>query len=242
MANSEYDRWVNNELAMLTPDRAWQPDASARLAEVNVKRLADRSRRIRATGAVVAIAVAFVSLPITRAFAARCVEACLSVTTSVSQLWNDDGPEAHAPRVTGFAIGNLSPDLAGVDRSGAPVSLLALRGHIVVVNFWATWCQPCKAEIPELNDIQARFGTNGVDVIGVSIDDEGWSVIDPFAAQQDMQYRVALADDRILAAFGGVGNVPTTFVIGRDGRILIKRVGILTEGNERNQILQLLER
>jgi peroxiredoxin len=249
MANSEtttnpndLGHWVDDRLDALTPDPDWQPMASAHLPSVAPRQAADRRRRLRWTGAAIAVATVLWFVPITRAIAARCLEACVSATTSVTQLWRADEPEASAPRVVGLSIGDIAPDFAGLDRTGQPVRLSSLRGRMVVLNFWATWCGPCKVEIPMLNDLQTRFGASGAAVIGVSIDDTGWQAISEFVTEQDIRYTVTLADDATTQAFGGIGEVPMTLLIDRDGRIIVKRIGVLTEGGDREQIARLLER
>jgi cytochrome c biogenesis protein CcmG/thiol:disulfide interchange protein DsbE len=151
------------------------------------------------------------------------------VTSRVAQWWRADEPGAAVPRVVGAAVGDLAPDLVGLDSQGAPIHLSSHRGRVVVLNFWATWCGPCLAEIPLLNDLQARYGSQGVDVIGVSVDEGGWPVVAPFADKLKIAYPLALSNDEVAAAFGGLSEVPATFVIDREGRIVIKRVGVLSE-------------
>ena len=112
------DPWVDDRLAALTPEQSWQPTASAHLGSVESRRVAARTRRLKWAGAVVAATTVCVSVPVTRTFAARCLEACVSATTSVSQLWRADEPEAGAPKVTGVAIGDIAPDEVGADRDG----------------------------------------------------------------------------------------------------------------------------
>jgi thiol-disulfide isomerase/thioredoxin len=225
------DPWVNDRLAtLLTPERAdeWQPDANASLSVARARETMRRARRIRlAAGGVVAAAV-LVSVPGTRALGAKCVGACVAVTTRAAQRWSGGEPDAARPPVTGALVGDIAPDVVGLDAHGAPVHLSGLRGRVVVLNFWATWCGPCLAEIPVLNDLGQRYGSQ-VEVIGVSLDEDGWTAIDTFRTDHPMNYPLALANDDVLASFGGVDQLPATFVIDRTGRIVIKRVGLLTE-------------
>ena len=235
------DPWVDDRLAALTPDPSWQPVASAHLGSVESRRAAARNRRLKWAGAVVAVTTICMSVPVTRTFAAKCLEACVSATTSVSQLWRADEPEASAPRVTGMTIGDIAPDEVGVDRDGNAQRLSSRRGKFVVLNFWATWCAPCLAEIPLLNDLQSRLGPTGVEVIGVSIDDTGWADVNNFVSAQRIGYTVTLADAQTIEAFGGVNQLPMTMVIDRNGRIVAKHVGLVTErGDFHQQIERLL--
>ncbi|HXT70439.1 MAG TPA: TlpA disulfide reductase family protein [Vicinamibacterales bacterium] len=233
---------VDRRLALLTPDPNWQPIASTRRAAVDERRAAGRAARLRWSGAAIATAGIIAFVPVTRTFAARCIEACVNATTSVSQLWRADEPEANTPKAIGLTVGDIAPDLAGLTSTGEAARLSSLLGRVVVLNFWATWCGPCKAEIPMLRALQARFRASGLEVIGVSIDDDGWKAVNAFVAEQGIDYRITLADEDTLQAFGGVSEVPLTLVIDRDGRIIIKRVGVLTEGTDYDQIVRLLER
>jgi thiol-disulfide isomerase/thioredoxin len=220
-------RWVDDRLSALAPVHDLQPNATGLLPRLHARRAALRARRLRWTGAVAAIVVIVVSVPVTRAFAARCLEACVS---GVSQLWRADEPLANAPKVTGFELGSLAPDVAGTDEAGRPVSLIARRGHVVVVNFWATWCGPCRAETPVLNSLVDRYGARGLDVIGVSLDQDGWTAIKPFVESQSVTYPMVLGNDAVAATFGGVPELPATFVIDPDGVIVAKLVGQMREG------------
>jgi len=240
MAQSErivVDSWVDTRLAALTPDRQWEPSASARLAEVNARRAADASRRRRWMVAAAAPVMLAVSLPGTRAAGARCFSACVAVPSRATQLWRADEPFAGRPPAPGSALGDLASDMLGTDAQGAPVRLSSFRGRVVIVNFWATWCPPCRTEIPRLNALRSRYAADGLEVIGVSIDEDGWSAVTPFAAAQEIDYPLALANENVTSAYGGVTALPTTFVIDRDGRIVQKIVGQLID--EKGDALQI---
>jgi peroxiredoxin len=245
MANNdrvETDSWVDAQLTALAPDENWQPNAAARLADVNARRVAGSSRRLRWMAAAGVMMIAGVSIPEARAVGSRCLDACVAATSLATQLWHGDEPEARRPPAVGVTLGDLAPDLLGLDSRGTPISLSTLRGHVVVVNFWATWCPPCKAEIPRLNDLQSRYGAQGLDVVGVSVDEGGWAVVAPFAAEQQISYTLALATDEVTTAFGGVTALPMTVVIDRDGRIVRKMVGqLFGEHGETLQIDRLVQ-
>lgn len=226
---NDFDRWVNDRLASLAPT-PWQPDLQGRLADLHRVRTRTQRRRLRWTGAAVVATAVCVSLPVTRAFGARCVEACVYTTARMSQWWRAEEPAASAPKVVGATLGDLAPDLLGTRASGASLSLASLRGHVVVVNFWATWCGPCLGEIPLLNALQTRLGSQGLDVVGVSLDQEGWPALTSFIDHQAMTYPVVLGSDDIAASYGGVAALPATFVIDRDGVIVAKVEGPIRPG------------
>jgi thiol-disulfide isomerase/thioredoxin len=134
-------------------------------------------------------------------------------------------------------------DEVGADRDGNAQRLSSRGGKFVVLNFWATWCAPCKIEIPLMNDLQSRFGPTGVEVIGVSIDETGWADVNNFVSEQRIGYTVTLADAQMIEAFGGVNQLPMTMVIDRNGRIIAKHIGLLTErGDFYQQIERMLVR
>jgi thiol-disulfide isomerase/thioredoxin len=118
------------------------------------------------------------------------------------------------------------------DMNGKKVDLAAYKGKVVLLDFWATWCGPCKAEIPNFVDLQKQYGSKGLAVLGVSVDDTV-DKLKPFAAEFKMNYPVlvGLGRDDVQDAFGPLYGIPTTFLISRDGRICRKNTGI--QGREK---------
>lgn len=102
------------------------------------------------------------------------------------------------------------------------------KGKVVILNFWATWCTPCRYEIPELEDLQKRFA-GSLQVIGLSVDDGPVSQVQSFVQQMDFNYPVAMASDQLQAEFGGILALPTSFVIDRTGHVVQKHVGLVPE-------------
>jgi thiol-disulfide isomerase/thioredoxin len=239
--NGSTDRFVDERMSTLEPGRS-SIDMQARLGDAHARQLAARVRGRRWSVAGLAAAVVLVAVPGTRAVGARCVEACVNATTRVSQLWRADEPEATAPKVVGVTLGDIAPDLVGTDSHGQPIRLSSWRGRVVVLNFWATWCGPCRAEVPLLNDLQARFAGQGLAVVGVALDAGGWDAIRDFAGGTPIDYTAALGTDDVSDAYGGVNALPMTFVIDRAGLIVIKHKGPVTAGTFDEQISKMLER
>jgi thiol-disulfide isomerase/thioredoxin len=117
-------------------------------------------------------------------------------------------------------------DVTMQDLDGRTISTAALRGKVVLVNFWATWCPPCRAEIPDLVALQARYGDK-VQVIGVSQDEGSVEVVKRFATEQHMNYPIVMMTPDLDRAFPGIAALPTSFVLDRESRLVQRHVGML---------------
>lgn len=124
-------------------------------------------------------------------------------------------------------VGQAAPALTFKDLAGNDVSLAALKGKVVVVDFWATWCGPCLAEIPGYVAMQKKYEKDGLVIVGVSLDAKGPKHVQRFVEQNGMNYAVVMGDNDAVSAFGGFEAIPTTFLIGRDGRILHEKTGAM---------------
>ena len=126
-------------------------------------------------------------------------------------------------------VGKVAPDFALHDLQGHLVRLEEFRGKVVLVNFWATWCAPCRVEMPWLVELYARYRTQGLEILGVSVDDDQPDRVRRFVQDRQVKYRIVLEDDAVVDAYGGLRFLPQTFFIGRDGRILERTYGIRTK-------------
>jgi len=141
------------------------------------------------------------------------------------------------------------PDVTFKNLEGQDVSLASLKGKVVIVNFWATWCEPCRVEIPWMIGFQQKYADKGFTILGVAMDEEGKSVVAPYvqSTQFDvnghsmtMNYPVVLGNDDIASKFGGLIGFPTTVVISRDGKVQKRFIGLADEDELEKQIKALL--
>ena len=127
---------------------------------------------------------------------------------------------------TGKAQNPFAPNFTLQDLEGNNVSLADYKGKVVFVNFWATWCPPCRAEIPHFVDLIDQYGEDGFAILGISVDDpKDHNKIPGFKDKFNINYPILLANGKVTRDYGGIRSIPTTFVLDRDGRALGKIVG-----------------
>jgi peroxiredoxin len=134
-----------------------------------------------------------------------------------------------------------APNFVLKDITGKTVKLTDYRGKVVLLNFWATWCGPCKIEIPWFIDFEQAYKDRNFSVLGISLDDDGWDSVKPFVEQRKINYRVMIGTEEMSQQYGGVEALPTTFIIDRDGRIAAIHEGLVSKSEYQHDILNLLE-
>jgi thiol-disulfide isomerase/thioredoxin len=132
-----------------------------------------------------------------------------------------------------------APPISLTDIYGKKLDLADYKGKVVVLDFWATWCEPCRFEIPGLVEMQVKYAKQGFSVIGISMDDEPGPVVE-FYKEFKMNYPVAVGNPRVGELYGGIFGLPTTFMIGRDGRIYAKHTGATGSSVLEDEVQQLL--
>jgi cytochrome c biogenesis protein CcmG/thiol:disulfide interchange protein DsbE len=133
-----------------------------------------------------------------------------------------------------------APDFSLKDENGANITLADYRGKVLLLNFWATWCGPCKIEIPWFMEFEKQYKNKGFEVLGVAMDDDGWKAVKPYASDHNINYRVVLGNDSMATAYGGVDALPTTFVIDQNGKILTSHIGLVNRDDYVKEIQGLL--
>ncbi|MFN7925990.1 MAG: redoxin domain-containing protein [Bryobacteraceae bacterium] len=133
-----------------------------------------------------------------------------------------------------------APEFSLKDPNGQSVKLADYKGKVVLLNFWATWCGPCRLEIPWFAEFEQKYKDKGFAVLGVAMDDEGWEVVKPYLEKMKMNYRVLLGNDTVATLYGGVDSLPTSFMIDREGRIAAIHIGLVSKGDYQNDLNTLL--
>jgi thiol-disulfide isomerase/thioredoxin len=140
----------------------------------------------------------------------------------------------------------MEPELTLKDLEGKSVSLSDYKGKVILVNFWATWCEPCQVEIPWLIEMQQKYGPKGFVILGIALDEEGKSVVAPYVAKErfdvngqkfPMIYPILIGNDDAADKFGGLFGYPTSILISRDGK-QIKRVTGMISPDEMNKAVE----
>jgi thiol-disulfide isomerase/thioredoxin len=173
-------------------------------------------------------------------------QACVALSIGLlalltpAQLSTQTAPSA-GPFACPAAAKPANLDFALKDLNGNDVRLAAYRGQVILLDFWATWCGPCKVEIPWFIDLQTRYGKQGLQVIGISVDDT-LEKLKPYAAELKMNYPVlqGLGRDDVLDAFGPMIGFPTTLVISREGKICETHIGMSSKNAFETQVQGLL--
>lgn len=213
--------WVDERLGALTPPAAWRegdPTAGWARLERTRKQREQRVRERRVAGMAIASAAVGAAWWLTREGTNEVVLAELR-------------PERERPLAPDFSL----PGLTG------PVELRQFRGRVALVDFWATWCPPCKQEMPWFAEFQRKYESAGLTVIGIAMEEGGWTPVRPFAEKAGIQYPMALGNDDVARRYG-VTSLPTTLVVDRSGRIAARHEGLVSRAAVESEIRHLLTR
>jgi peroxiredoxin len=231
---TEADRAIVDHIAILRAQGDWQPDLRRGLGRLRERRAANSRHKWKwawITAGAVAACLPLMAFPITRAFAERCVSACVKESGAVRQLLlgNQSSPVPAGASGSTYVKPEdrrMAPDFTLTGAAGQRVTLSEAHGKVVLLNFWATWCAPCKQEIPWFIGFQRAWRDRGFTVLGVSMDQDGWSAVKPFVDATHVNYAVAIGNDEVAGLYGAVNSLPVTVIIDRSGRIAAVHVGL----------------
>jgi len=139
---------------------------------------------------------------------------------------DSNAPTPSGPPVEGFHVGNLAPDWSLRQRDGTVFTLSDHRGKVIFLNFWATWCVPCRVEMPAMEKLYQAFKDKPFVMVAVSEDEEGWPVVDKFVEEVDLNFTIVLDQDGKVSKKYRSFRFPETFIINKKGVIVDKRVGV----------------
>ena len=235
--------WVDCQLSTLLSGKEWTPNTGQGMERLLRRREAVR-RRARQNAWIMAGAVAIsggvMAFPGIRAYAHKCVQACVEETARAGQYVLAKLNPGQTPQLIRETDRQQAPDFVLAEADGRAIQLSEFRGQVVVLNFWATWCNPCRVEIPWFIEFQRTYKSQGFSVIGVSFDEDGWNAVRPFISQQGINYPVVIGGDQAAQSFGGVESLPTTLIIDRHGRVAATHPGLVSRSVYENDIQSVL--
>jgi peroxiredoxin len=238
-------RWVDDRLAGRIAEGEWEPDVLRGLARLRERRGLESGRRrslLWVLAGTAAACLPLMAFPVTRTFAQHCVSACVSESGKVRGFLL--GKEAGSgPRIV-FATPETrkaAPDFTLNDSEGVPVRLSEFRGKVVLLNFWATWCVPCRVETPWFVEFSKTYKDRGLVVLGVSLDDDGWKPVKPYIDEMRVNYPVMVAAGSDIASlYGGLASLPVTLIIDKAGRIAVTHLGLCSKSEYEAAIKSML--
>lgn len=163
-----------------------------------------------------------------------------TIATISALAWLNQG-HAAAGEPTALPKGSIAPAWQLQDLMGGTINSTNFAGKVVVLDFWATWCPPCRAEIPGLIELQKKYQAQGLIIVGVSVDQASADTVKSFAKKMGINYPVVMAESKVVAAYGGIEGLPTTFIIDRAGRIVKQHLGFTEKAEFETEIKALLK-
>ena len=134
-----------------------------------------------------------------------------------------------------------APNFSLQTQNGKVIELSKLKGKVVLMNFWATWCPPCRAEIPDLIEVYNTYKSKGFEIVGIALDEDGWSKVAPYIEEVKINYPVVLGSTKVVQQYGGIEAIPTTFIVDKKGYIVASQVGLVSKELLEQKLKSLLK-
>jgi len=147
-------------------------------------------------------------------------------------------PPNYVPEAQNSSV--MAPDFTLPTTDGKTLKLSNFRGKMVIIDFWATWCPPCRKGIPDLIDLKIKYGKKGLEIIGVSVDTDTKNQVIPFIKEKGINYPVVYGNQNLYMQYGGIRAIPTTFVIDTEGKIVASYEGLVPKLAYENHIKKIL--
>lgn len=229
--------WVDERMYALSPGDNWQPNVSAglvRLKELQRKGRSFTRRWFWAAATAAAICLLLLVLPSPKVLAHKCLECTVAVWQSLASSGSAQTsikPEEER---------KIAPDFELKDSDGKNLRLSTLKGKVVLVNFWATWCEGCQVEIPWFVEFEKRYADRGLVVVGVSMDDDGWKSVRPWIKEKKVNYPIVIGDEGLGKQYGLEG-MPLTVLVDYEGKIADVHAGVVNKADTEKKIRALLD-
>jgi peroxiredoxin len=156
-----------------------------------------------------------------------------SSTTSAAKTTTQQASGSQAPSSdAALDVGSAMPDYSATALDGSKFELASHRDKVVLLNIWATWCGPCRYEIPELQTLQSKYGARGFEVVGISVDESGVDSVKQFVAANKMTYPIAIDAEGRIAGMFQTSVLPTSVIVDRSGRVVWKKYGAIEPNDD----------
>ena len=164
----------------------------------------------------------------------------VAVVISLMLVFGIQKTRHRRPNSASALQGKPAPDFSLASLDGKTVKLSDFRGKAVLLNFWATWCEPCKIEMPWFVELQKQYGPQGLQVLGVAMDDTDPKDISEFAHKMGVNYPIAVGKEAVGDQYGGIPYLPSTFYIDRDGNVVDRVYGLVSRSEIEDDIKKAL--